>query len=416
MLGTNLLSVGTESNTEADYGQTGLTGEQIFAGTETGMHETAELTDGFDRLIATADEISASVVLDKAGVESKSVTPEYVTAQMQNLESILALGINSEAPATVGTEAIHSDPLAALTVGIEAKEGIIKKIVRKAKDFIRLIISKIKEFTKKLTASAVMLVTNMKGLKDKADELEGGYKFDKKEDGKVHNQFRDALGFFVKEGAKPIEAVNKCITAIGSSYEEPSLEVVTTAYNDFKKNKVKAKKAMSSTAEQLLSSSKPYPTGPAGAGLRALDEDKGNVVALTAFSTPAGSRFVAFKLKTMGKTETATVFRVPLNVKVDSITLTGKISVIDIKDVAKKALEAFDDYTAKDVVTALYDGLTNLDKDISELSKTGKSKSVTRIMKLVSYVNAVSNTAIKAVISNQRAAYTAIKVLVDNAE
>ncbi len=151
--------------------------------------EDAELA--ISQIHAHEAGIQSMATLAQAAIEDNTVTPATVKMLNASLEaSVIALGLPTDIIA-VSSESDIADPLAALAVSIEEKEGFVKKMVFA----IRKLLAKLAAFTKKMFLKVITTLnfnkSNLESLTKSLGEGEGksDAKFEEKQAGALARRF-----------------------------------------------------------------------------------------------------------------------------------------------------------------------------------------------------------------------------------
>lgn len=402
-----------ETLTGQQTNSTGESEEVIFAGTESDVRELNENVTIVHALSKTQDELSNSIALDRAGLESGTVNPQVVAQSLANFDSILAL-VNDKAGVVVGIESAESDPVAALEAGVEAKEGKIAKIVRYIKDFVKKQLLRLQRLGKDISNMSKLALVNAKALKDKADELEDTdtAKLSKDDDLKLHDSFIKKFGFCLDESKSIKENFGLMHEAIKSDYLEPTKTKVTGVIGKIKSADAYIKL---DTFDNYLKSTKAIKDKlPATSAIREL-ADRTDIVGGGTFTTASKVEIVALTM-TSGKDPKFEVVYEKETFKSDGVTYEKEIKGDDIKAVVTDLVDIFNKYDAKDVTKAVYGRLDTINKEASEGTKNMKAKYASRVMKFVSFYNTLATKSIDTLVQNQKSYYGAAKLIVNNVE
>lgn len=375
--------------------------------------ETSKLFAGMESELSIIDAMEASVAADKTGLENDSVSTQDVIMSQHTLATSLLLSGYEYEVLQPCMESIVNDPASELYAGMEAKENIIKKIIRKAKEFLRYITRSIKTLQTKAIGYFLnyekKILTLTKSIRSLDVDEDIIILSDKSEEALVkHKEVLYKLGVFSSHGVidgfrNLVESYEDLITE-RFVFSSTASSVVKDMRFDYSKE-IKANGAIigvldSKPVDDILTELGKINKGALGVYIS-------NIV------SPRHSYISACYYKNEGDYKRDMLFAKRVDTLLPNTPVPdGDVTISHIKNMSADFEQAVFKYQLKDITKHVSDVYKALDKHITTLERNTASQSAIKgTVKIMKVYNASVIDALTAVLSYQRTGFFTLNTL-----
>jgi hypothetical protein len=423
----DLLKVGQESNADYTHSDGGELPGEIITGAVEALRIGIEAdAASLDKIIQSSYAIEDSIERDKQYIAAGKATSEVANSSMSEFRNIVSVGLGSEIGPVVGAESIANNPSSALRVGVEAKEGVIRKLIRNTLLFLDKIIEKIKEYKDKIIVSVKTLLMSAKRLQDKVDEVEdsASLQVSKEEDKGLHDKIVKYLGGYLSvNSGKIVDSLEQALDEVEENYREAydltdgdrSNKIWEAIFKNGTVAGIKLLAAIDNATTLSVLKRRFKDVVPISSDVRELI-NKDDIIEVVTISRPRKYTVHVLYADPNVKNELKLISKkASVKVKTSDISINDTITGTELKKITGDTVKAIDAFSPRDVVEAAHKRAYDARKDMSDATSTSKRKKKIRpAKKYISFIATSSIASCSASVDNLSAAYDTCRKLVAN--